>query len=251
MKIKYILLLCLCIFSFYISDKLLLYVEGFSPIMKSIKELNYEKVNPVNAIIKDNTIIPGTKGKKINERESYLKMNEFGAFNINFLQYDYQKPDISLEDNLDKIIIKSNKINEISLITQNERISSYLNKKKIIHSRIITKYLDLIDIEYINGAKLISDYNKINRLLNKNKKNNNICIYHINDLNICLENKSYIIKPTNYINSNNIYNELNRLVKGGFVLLDGDLDNNQIDTILNQIKKDNLTIVKLSEIIKE
>ena len=146
MKIKYILLLCLCIFSFYISDKLLLYVEGFSPIMKSIKELNYEKVNPVNAIIKDNTIIPGTKGKKINERESYLKMNEFGAFNINFLQYDYQKPDISLEDNLDKIIIKTNKINEISLITQNERISSYLNKKKIIHSRIITKYLDLIDI---------------------------------------------------------------------------------------------------------
>ena len=65
--------------------------------MKSIKELNYEPVLPVDAIIDDNTIIPGIKGKKINERESYLKMNEFGAFNINFLQYDYQKPNISLD----------------------------------------------------------------------------------------------------------------------------------------------------------
>ena len=251
MKIRYILLLGLCVMSFYISDKLLLYVEGFSPIMKSIKELNYEPVLPVDAIIDDNTIIPGIKGKKINERESYLKMNEFGAFNINFLQYDYQKPNISLEDNLDKIIIGTTKKTEISIITQSEKISSYLNEKKVIHSRVISKSIDLNDLEYINGAKLTNDYNEINRLLNKYKKNKNICIYHINDLNLCLDNKSYIIKPTNYISNKNLVTELNKLVKGGFVMLEDNLNNNQIDAILNQIKKDNLTIVKLSEIIKE
>lgn len=78
--IKYALVITLCVLSFYASDRLILYVENLSPLMKEIKMYEdslYE--SPVNAIIEDNTIITGKKGRELNKRESYLKMNDFGS----------------------------------------------------------------------------------------------------------------------------------------------------------------------------
>ena len=117
---KYALVITLCVLSFYASDRLILYVENLSPLMKEIKmyeDTLYE--SPVNAIIEDNTIISGKNGRELNKRESYLKMNDFGSFNETFFVYDYIKPDISLKDNLDKIIIGNVDNSKIALIVDN------------------------------------------------------------------------------------------------------------------------------------
>ena len=124
-KLKYLVLIVMSIFSFYISDKLLLMVEGMSPLMQTINEVkDFKEYEPVDAVINGNTIIPGKKGRTINKRETYLKMNDFGTFNETFFVYDYQEPEISLKDNLDKIIIKGNmNVKAKQLVTSFSRFS--------------------------------------------------------------------------------------------------------------------------------
>ena len=81
-KTKYILLLTLSALSFYITDKVLIFIDEQKPLMKEIK-LNaskYEAV-PVNSVIENNTIIPGLNGKEIDYKKSLVKMENFNAFN--------------------------------------------------------------------------------------------------------------------------------------------------------------------------
>ena len=64
-NVKYVILIVMSIFSFYISDKLLLMVEGMSPLMQTINEVkDFREYEPVNAIIEGNTIIPGKEGEQ-------------------------------------------------------------------------------------------------------------------------------------------------------------------------------------------
>ena len=137
-NVKYAVLIVMSIFSFYISDKLLLMVEGMSPLMQTINEVkDFREYEPVNAIIEGNTIIPGKRGRTINKRETYLKMNDFGTFNETFFVYDYQEPEISLKDNLDKIIIKGNNNSAISLIVDTDIFDEYLKGENIKYTKLI------------------------------------------------------------------------------------------------------------------
>ena len=114
-KTKYILLLTLSALSFYITDKVLIFIDEQKPLMKEIK-LNASKYEtaPVNSVIENNTIIPGLNGKEIDYKKSLVKMEDFNAFNEHFLKFNDITPEISLEDNKDKIIIKY-KANKICL----------------------------------------------------------------------------------------------------------------------------------------
>ena len=98
----------------------MIYIDNQSPLMKVIESVESDyNVKAVNAIIKDNTIIPGLKGKEINRHKSLLKMEEFGSFNETYLVYNMVDPSISLKDNKDKIIIHGNDSKrEISLILE-------------------------------------------------------------------------------------------------------------------------------------
>ena len=133
-KTKYILLLTLSAFSFYITDKVLIFIDEQKPLMKEIK-LNAAKYEtaPVNSVIENNTIIPGLNGKEINYKKSLVKMEDFNAFNENFLKFNDITPEISLEDNKDKIIIKGNsKKRSVSLILeQDKEKEEYLENNNI------------------------------------------------------------------------------------------------------------------------
>ena len=80
------------------------------------KEKEYYRT-PINAIIKDNTIIPGLYGKKINIDKTYKEIKKLGKIKEEFFIYDYIKPEISIKNQYDKYIIKGNQNKKaISLI---------------------------------------------------------------------------------------------------------------------------------------
>lgn len=250
--VKYGLVIFLCIFSFYISDMAILMVENMSPIMKEVKTYSNNYVEPVNAIIEDNTIIPGSNGSKLNERESYLKMNEFGTFNETFLVYDFIKPDISLYDNLDKIIINTNKSTEVSLIVLDDKFESYFKDNKISYTKVIKDYDNLDPTgSYINGNVDVDKFNKLNSYLKKNKLNNKMCIVDYSNIASCKSNKAFIIKPTIEITHSNLAGVKKNIKGGNIILLNSNLELSEVKVIISHIKYNNLSIIPLSDLIKE
>ena len=251
---KLIGVISLVIFSFYLTDFVTDIAINTNSLMQVIKsKKNNYCVSSVNAIIEGNTIIPGIKGKIINEMGSYLNMKDFKAFNENYLVYDYVKPDISVEDNRDKIIISGNKNNRsISLlINNNDTIHSYLKKNDINYTKMI-KYEDSID--YLDNVNIESDekkYNDLNTLLKKNNKNNSICIVEYSNLSACKKNNYYLVKPNIILKNNNYITSLNEINNGSIILIDNNFNLENFKIVLNYIKRKDLKIVKLMEIIKE
>ena len=106
---KYLFLSILILLSFYTTNKTTNLVRSQDPILKKIKSASLEKKEDfVNAVIKDDYIIPGMYGSVVDELKSLAKMKEQDVFNSLYLINQPIKPDISLNDNLDKIIIKGN-----------------------------------------------------------------------------------------------------------------------------------------------
>ena len=63
------------------------------------------KINSIDAVVSNNTIIPGISGKEVDVDKSYSKMRRYGKYNEKLLEYSYIKPTVSLTDNIDKYII--------------------------------------------------------------------------------------------------------------------------------------------------
>lgn len=251
--IKYIFLLSLFVFSFYISDKLLLYVENLSPIMKKIDEYKIENTTAVNAVIEGNNIIPGKNGKVLNKRESYLKMNDFGAFNETFFVYDFIKPDVSLYDNLDKIIIKGNKDNSVSIILDNNKFYNYFDDNKLYYS-VVNYDLDTVNKStyktYINT--FYDDYNfySLNSAFKRKSIKERICLVGYSNLEICKNKKYLLVKTSLDIYKNNIIDIIN-IKSGDIIFLHNDLSLNEVKYILSNIKYNNLKIISLHELVNE
>ena len=64
---KLIGIMSILVFSFYLTDFVTELAINSNPLMNNIKQnSNYYNIESVDAIIDDNTIIPGIKGKKVN-----------------------------------------------------------------------------------------------------------------------------------------------------------------------------------------
>lgn len=247
-------IMTLLVFSFYLTDFVTELAINSNPLMQSIKNnsQNYCTTS-VNAIIDDNTIIPGIKGKKVNEMESFLNMKDFGAFNINYLVYDYIKPDISVEDNLDKIIISGNKsLRQISLlIKDNNTIIKYLKNKEIKYSKLINFDSELDINENINIESEKNKFEDLNTLLNKKDLNKKICVLNYSNIEGCKENEYYIVNPNFTLKNSNYVNILNNIDNGNIVLIDDKLSLENFKVFENKVINKDLEFVYLSEIIKE
>jgi len=118
---KFFQLLGLCAlvcFSFIFTEKTVTVVKNQDPITIAIKEnKSLYEIDPVEAIIEGNTIIPGYNGLEVNINESYAKMKRYGEYNSNMLVFNDVKPKNTINKNLNKYIIKGNKDkNMISLV---------------------------------------------------------------------------------------------------------------------------------------
>ena len=225
--IKYLLITLFFIFSIYYTEKSMDILKLNDPIMKEIKNnLKKYKIEPVNAIIKNNTIIPGKKGKEIDIKKSYSNMRKYGSYNETLIKTKDTLPVISITNNLDKYIkIDKNYNKQISLIfiinkeTNLNKIINILNKHKVnktfyIEENLLEKYTDIIknnklEIGIFNPNKKLFTTTKsyIETLINKEI---NYCYTEKEDnelLNICKNNNMYTFIPSIII-KNDLYKNI-------------------------------------------
>lgn len=251
-KIKYSLVIILMLFSFYLSDRVTNLAINKNPIMQTIKEKSESlTVMGSNAIVQDDTIIPGISGKKVNEKESFFKMKEFGSFNETFLVYDDVLPEISLSDNKDKIIISGNKtIRQVSIIIEDdEKLKEYLNQNNI--NILATLETTFENQEYLNSEMEKEKFYDLESLLKKNDLNKNICVLNYSNLELCKEKENYIVKPSIILSNSLILKQKQEISNGSIILITKNITTENIDIILNQIKFLDLNIVQLSKLITE
>ncbi len=251
---KLIGIMSLLVFSFYLTNFVTELAINTNPLMQTIKKdsKNYCETS-VNAIIEQNTIVPGIKGKKVNEIESFLNMKDFGSFNTNYLIYDYIKPEISIEDNKDKIIVSGNKNKRqvCILLKDNIEIENYIKLKNIKYSKLIDINDKLNENENINIESDKEKFKDLDTLLKKKKLNKKICIINFSNIELCKEKEYYLVAPNISLKNNNIINLLNDIDNGSIILIDDMLNLENFKIFINKINNSDMKIVYLSEIIQE
>ncbi len=148
--IRPFLIILLVGFSFFYTEKSIDLVRNTDPIMKQIKENSYKyEVDSVNATIKDNTIIPGISGLKIDYEETYTNMKTYGTYNESLTTLKETKPTISIDDYYDKYIIQGNENKKsVALVFKVEKNTNINKLVKILNNENI-KVTFFIDGKYL------------------------------------------------------------------------------------------------------
>lgn len=254
-KMKRIFLLILLGLSFYFTEKTAIFIRSKDPIMQGIMEYaSHNNSEPVNATINENYITPGLIGKRIDEVKSLMQMKSIGVFNKTFLVTNDIKPDISINDNKDKIINKANSLkNAVSFIIENDKtnsltffISSNIPASILIDNTTYNKnpYFEQINNDYDN-------YNEVDKKLNKDKINTNICVINRHNKELCLKKKKYLVEPTYVLNSTNMVMIKNKISSGDIILIKNNVTIDDISYLYNYLKSKNIKVIKLSELISE
>ena len=269
--------LSLILFTFFYTSKITTVIKENDDILKQIKEIeNQFKIDPVNAIINNNTIIAGVSGSEIDVKESYKKMKKINSFNSNLLVYKELKPEISVLNYYDKYIIKSNKssISLVFLIEKDDEINDLLeildkykikatfytdgnwfenNNEKIIELIKMGHTIGNLGYNYSYKENGINWMNTI--VTNIGKQNYTYCYTETENeevLNICKNNKSYTIKPNIIVKNNPLITIKNQLEKGSIISLK--INNStitELPLIIEYINSRNLNIINLEELLDE
>lgn len=129
----------LMLFSFFYTNKSIELIRENDPIMKQIKETNMKyKVDPVNATIIGNKIIPGKSGKEIDYQKTYAKMKKYGTYNETLTVLKEIEPAVSVDDYYDKYIVQgNNERKNVSLVFKTDTISNLLSILNILNQKNI------------------------------------------------------------------------------------------------------------------
>lgn len=268
--IKFIGLICLICFTFIYTEKIIDVSISQDEIMIKLKEIEETyKIKPINAIIKDDTIIPGNIGKYIDIDTSYKEMKKIGYFEESLIKYKDIYPETSIYNNYNKYIIKGNpKHKQVSLIyiinnyntidnilniltSKNTNISFFIDSSFLNNNIEVIYKLNNNEIyNYGNNGKYTKDNLIIANNIINNKSNNNstYCLFlnkDINSLNICANSKMLSITPSISGNYSNIKNNLEN---GSIIHI---TNTQELPYIIDYIKNKGYNIVPLSTIIKE
>ena len=162
------------LFSFYYTEKIANIMQNKSPIMQQINDVETSYViKSIDATITNDYIVPGIMGRMVNKTKSYVNMKAFGIFNEYYLIFDEVKPNISLEENKDKVIKEGNKNKKaVAFLLEdgNAEIKNYFKENKIKASLFILEstYDSNSYFEQINNDK--TKYKNVESLLNKNNQ---------------------------------------------------------------------------------
>lgn len=251
---KYIGITGVLLFSFYYTEKMSNFVINNSSLVMEINE-NVDEFNiiPVSAVIDGNYITPGINGSIVNVLKSYNNMKGLDAFNSYYLIYDKVIPNISLNNNKDKIIKNGNKDKSsvAIIIKDNIDIINYSKEKKINITRLIDydTYDKYAYYEQINND--INRYKDVEKLLNNNNINKNICIINNNNLSLCQENKKYLVEATIVLNNYNLGTIKDAIESGYIIYINDNVSLADYKILVRQIYYQDLDIVSLSKLITE
>ena len=246
-------------------------------IMISINNVKDDyREDAIEAIIDNDTIIPGISGREVDIEKSYSNMKSIGLFHENYLVFKDVMPKTTLDDNMDKYIIKANGSKQIiSLIFIVDNDSDFNIIYNIAKSKNVKVNL-FLDYEYLN--KKINSLNKIadvsiysygedgkytkdniiytNNLIERiTKKKANYCLVtnkNNSNLKVCSDNKSYTIYPNLIIKDNLLSIVKNGVSKGDLILIDINKNNiNQLPSAIEYISAKGLEFEYLDEILSE
>lgn len=268
--IKLLGLITLICFTFFYTEKIINVSIEQDEIMIKLKEIKTEhEISPINAIINEDTIIPGKTGQYLDLDTSYKQMKKIGYYEESLLSYQKIYPEISIYNNYNKYITNGNpyqkSISLIYIINNNNTIDNILNiikNKKttisfFIDSSFLNNNIDIIskikDYEiynYGNNGKYTKDNIIITNNIINNKSNNksNYCLFldkNTNSLNNCNDNKMLSIIPSITGNYNDIKNNLQN---GSIILIN---NSKELSNIIEYIKSKGYSILPLSNIIIE
>lgn len=266
--IKIIGLFCLFILTFFYTEKVINISLEQDEIMIKIKEYENTNIKPINAIIKEDTIIPGNIGKYIDTEASYKAMKKIGYFEPTMLVYKNIYPEVSIYNNYNKYIIQGNTKNKsVSLlyILNNNNLADNLitiTKKHNIKLNIF------IDSTFLNNNISVIDKIKDNEIYNYgsngtytkdnlivanniiNNKSNNKSIFCLfkerneQSLNNCTNSKMLSILTQN----SSFYYIKNNLENGNIYLID---NTQELNKTIEYILSKGYSIIPLSELIIE
>lgn len=266
--VKTIGLITLICFSFFYTEQVITVINEQDPIMIKINnEKDNYKVDVIEAIIKDNSMIPGISGKEVDVEKSYNNMREIGMFKDSYLIYKEVLPSNSLTNIYDKYIVRGNpykkEVSVIFTVTNDNELNNIL--KNIDKSYDINIFIDYKTLSN-NLDKLkktnysiypYGEYDKdtltlLNNLIKNNFKDSSYCLTSENKvIEECINNKMHTIKPTNTLN--NAYTEIKSILNNGNIIL---IENNSKNTkefmyTYKYIYSKGLNVVNLEELLKE
>ena len=272
-NMKKLFIIILLLFSFFYTNKSISIIRNQDPLMKEIiKNKNKFEIKSVNAIVKENTIIPGKQGKEVDLEKTYTKMKQYGTYNESLTVFKETKPTISIDDNYDKLITSGNKENKnISLIFKVEKDTNINKLLSILnyHNIQVTFFIDGLYIEnnninnlsnhqiellsYNNTIDEITFSSALSYLSYKTNKSPKYCVEDNNNIiNLCKKLKLHTISPTIKIKKDP-YKELkNNLSNSSIILVP---INNQIyeslSTSILYIKSKGYNFLTLSDLLSE
>ena len=272
---EYIGILALFIFSFIFTEKTATVLKEQDEIMIKIKEVQDKYyVEPKEAVILDNTIIPGISGQMVDTSESYYKMKKMGLFNETLLIIKEIKPKELLFNNKNKFVIGGNRskkeVSLIFLVKNNDYIDNLLeilDRNKVPGNIFVTG--DFIEqnnslINKMSSNHLIgnlsynmdyknSDFIWMSTIIKK--FNDNFCYTENLDkevLEVCSRNKSYTVVPTTIIKNKSLMNISKKLNNGDIISIYVNEENiKELNMVIKEIKARGKKIVKLDNLLLE
>ena len=269
--IGFISLVC---FSFFYTNEISNVIKENDDLLIQIKDNeNLYNVKAIDAVILDDTIIPGVSGRRVSADKSYNNMKKYNTFNENLLVYDKVKPNVSVNKVYDKYIISGNKSTTNITLTfvlysdsNIDNIINILNKNEI-------KATFFVDMDYFDSNNEIISYliknNHTIGFLNSSKGNINymsavvskinnqkylFCFNNLKNsefLKICSLNNNYSIS-SNVIDKDYYINVKKNLTNGSILTfkVSSKLDN-ELELIINYIKQKGFKIINMPELINE
>ena len=272
--LKFIGVITLVFFSFFYAEKVIDVINEQDEIMIKLKDIEEDyKIASIDALIEKDTIIPGINGRKINIDKSYKSMKKIGIFNTNLLIYDNVTPNINLENNYDKYVIKGNsKFKNIAIIFKIKDDSDAKKLFRIIKSKNINVNF-FVDYNYLfDNINSIANYNDYefysyglngkynsdilllsNNIINRKSNTASYCLSEDksnNTLKVCSDNKMHTIYPS-IINAS--YSDIKVNLENGSII-SFDINNNLLNdlgVIIDYINSKGYKISLLSEFISE
>lgn len=275
--VKLLGLMVLIGFSFFYTDKVIEVIREEDEIMIELESVeDIYKVLPVDATVLGNTIVPGLSGRNINIDESYKKMKSNGLFNKNLIVFDEVSPDISVDSNKDKFIIKGNnnkqmvsilfvldsdkyfsKIEEI-LDSKDVMANYFVSYSYLINNSIKIKEFDNHEV-YSYGEdgvytpdNLLFSSNLISRITDNEAKYCLASNMEKEILALCKENDLYTIVPTIMGGDSPYKNVKDNLTSGSIILFSMNKETvNELSVVIDYIKGKGFKIGGLSTLLSE
>lgn len=251
---KYIGLTAILLFSFYYTEKMSNIVINNSSLVSEINNnSNKYKIEAVSAIIEDKYIIPGLNGYTVNVLKSYDNMKYLDAFNSYYLVYDIVNPEVSLNNNKDKIIKYGNKNKKaVSIIvSNNEEIINYSKEKNINITRLVDNTTFNKDYYYEQINNDSTNFKNVESLLNNSNINKNICVINNNILDVCREYNKYLVESSITLNNYNLANVKDNIRSGYIIYINNNVSVTDYKILIRQIYYQDLDIIFLSKLITE